>query len=60
MAHDRQVTADDARSNFRELLNDVEAGGAHITITRYGKPAAVIVPVDWHGEAKRLIAGGSA
>jgi prevent-host-death family protein len=57
MEHDKHVTAGEARGNFRELLNDVEAGEAHVVITRHGKPSAVIVPVGWHEDMKALISG---
>jgi prevent-host-death family protein len=52
MDPDRSVTPDDVRRGFRELLNEVEHEDAHLTVTRYGKPAAVIVPVEWYEAAK--------
>ena len=55
---ERQIHSDEARRNFRDLLNSVEHDGEHITILRYDTPAAVIVPVEWHEQAKALIAGG--
>ncbi len=48
---DRCVGSDEARSNFRTLLDDVEHRDAHVTIQRHGKPVAVIVPVDWYDRA---------
>jgi prevent-host-death family protein len=57
---DKQVRTDEARRNLRELLNEVEHDGAHVTITRYGAPAAVIVPVDWYEQVKALISEKSA
>ena len=46
-----QYTSEDARREWRRILNSVEHDGAHVTITRYGVPAAVVVPVEWHDEA---------
>lgn len=51
---DKQVLSDEARRNFRALLNDVEHGDAHVTILRYGTPAVVVVPVDWYEQVKAL------
>jgi prevent-host-death family protein len=55
MDPDRSVTPDDVRRGFRELLNLVEHGDTHLTVLRYGKPAAVIVPVEWYEKAKRKL-----
>ena len=52
---DRQVRSDEARRNLRELLNAVEHDGEHVTILRYDTPAAVIVPVEWHEQAKAAL-----
>jgi len=49
---DKTVRSDEARRNFRGLLDEVEHRGMHITIQRYDKPAAVLVPVDWYEEAE--------
>jgi len=49
---DRQVRSDEARRNFRDLLDEVEHRGMHITIARYDKPAAVVVPVNWYEDAE--------
>lgn len=51
MDDDRCIRSDEARRNFRGLLNEVEHGGTHVTILRYDTPAAVIVPVEWHRAA---------
>jgi prevent-host-death family protein len=48
---DKQVRSDEARRNFRNLIDEVAHDAAHITILRYDKPAAVLVPVDWHRDA---------
>lgn len=41
----REISSDDARRNWHALLNAVEHDGEHVTILRWGKPAAVVVPV---------------
>ena len=48
---DKQVRSDEARRNLRNLLDDA-ARGYHITILRYDKAAAVLVPVDWYEDAE--------
>jgi antitoxin (DNA-binding transcriptional repressor) of toxin-antitoxin stability system len=48
---DRQVRSDEARRNLRNLLDEV-ALGARITILRYDKPAALLVPVPAASEAE--------
>jgi prevent-host-death family protein len=55
MNSDRSVTPDGIRRGFRELLNQVEHEDTHLTVLRYGKPAAVIVPVEWYEAAKRKL-----
>lgn len=47
-----EMRSDEARSRFRDLLNDVEHDGAHVTVLRYNTPAAVIVPLDWYEQAQ--------
>jgi prevent-host-death family protein len=43
----REVHAQEARDGFRDLLDEVR-GGEHITITRYNRAEAIMVPVDWY------------
>jgi prevent-host-death family protein len=50
-----QFSADEVRRHFARLLSAVEHRGEHVTITRYGKPAAVIVPAEWHEQAKAAL-----
>jgi prevent-host-death family protein len=52
------VHSDEARRNFKDLLNQVEHGRAHVRILRYDTPAAVMVPVEWYEQAKMLIGDG--
>jgi prevent-host-death family protein len=49
------VRSDEARRNFRTLLNAVEHEGEHVTVLRYNTPAAVIVPHEWYERARALI-----
>ena len=53
-----QIGSNQARDNFAEVLTDVEHNGAHVTVMRYKKPAAVIVPIDWYEQAKGLLENG--
>ena len=46
-----QVSSDEARRAWRELLDAVEHHGSHITVLRYGKAAAVMVPAGWYEQA---------
>lgn len=52
----KELKSDEARRNFRGLLNEVEHNGVHVTILRWNVPAAVVVPADWYEEAKAQIA----
>lgn len=54
--NDKQVRSDEARRNFRGLLDEVEHHDVHVTILRYDKPAAVLVSPQWYEEAKAQIA----
>ena len=55
-----QWGSDEAKRNFRSLLNHVEHDGEHITILRYNTPAAVIVPVEWYEQARAALAMDAA
>jgi antitoxin (DNA-binding transcriptional repressor) of toxin-antitoxin stability system len=48
---DITVRSDEARRNLRYLLDQV-ARDYHVTILRYDKPVAVMVPVDWYEDAE--------
>lgn len=56
----RTVHSDEARRDFRALLNSVEHDGAHVTIARYNTPAVVMVPVGWHERAMAALGESSA
>lgn len=51
-----RVTPGDIRRNFHAVLNDVAHHDAHVTIRRYDKSAAVLVPAEWHRRAEALMA----
>jgi prevent-host-death family protein len=53
----KQVHSDEMRRGLRVLLTEVEFG-AHVTITRWNTPAAVMVPIDWYEQAQRALANG--
>lgn len=40
------MSAEEARRNFADLLNEVRYQGKQIIITRHGKPVAKLVPLD--------------
>jgi prevent-host-death family protein len=46
-----------ARATLGEIINRALFAGAHTLITRAGKPAAVIVPVEWHEKALAAMGG---
>jgi len=55
----RESSSDDARRNFRRLLNDVEHG-EHVVVLRYGQQSAVVVPADWYEQARSALAANRA
>jgi prevent-host-death family protein len=54
---ERRIHSDEARRRFRDLLDEVEHGGAHVTVMRYDTPAVVVVPVDWYRNANAVYKG---
>lgn len=54
MSDSEEFTADEARRHFARLLGTVEHAGTHITVTRYGRPVAVIVPAARLGTYARV------
>ncbi|HXJ27000.1 MAG TPA: type II toxin-antitoxin system prevent-host-death family antitoxin, partial [Streptosporangiaceae bacterium] len=52
------VLVDDVRRRWSDLLDSVEHHDAHVTVMRYRKPAAVIVPIAWYEKAQRTIQNG--
>lgn len=45
------VGMDELRRHLGRWLDRVESEGLTIIVTRYGKPVAALVPVDWPGLA---------
>jgi prevent-host-death family protein len=56
----KPVSSEDARRNFRDLLNDVEHKKEHVTIMRYRTPAVVIVPISWYERTVKALAATRA
>ena len=50
-----QFGSEEARRNFRRILNDVERGD-HVGVHRYSKPLAIVVPAEWYEKAKAALA----
>lgn len=51
----KEMSSDEARRNFRQVLNEVEHDGEHVTIKRYSITAAVLVPVDFYRSARQAL-----
>lgn len=54
--NDRWVSSDEARTKFRDLMDEVAHHEAHVHVLRYGKPVAVIVPTEWYEEMRAKLA----
>jgi len=52
---DEEISANEARRNFGDILGAVEHGEAHVTVTKYGKPVAVVVPAEWHDGVQKVL-----
>ena len=46
------IGIEEARSALGDIVERVRLAGEHFVITRYGTPAAVLVPVEWHEQAR--------
>ena len=53
-----EVSIEQARRALGEVVDRARLAGQFTTITRQGKPAAVIVSVDWLEQAKAALAQG--
>ena len=42
----KMMDSNTARDNWRAVLDAVTAGGQHIVVTRYGKPAIAVITYD--------------
>lgn len=45
----------EAYKNLGSIVRNAEEGGLHTTILRFGRPAAVVVPPDWHARAEKVL-----
>ncbi len=50
----KQISSYQARTGFRDVLDDVMRG-EHVTISRWNRPAAVMVPPDWWQRARQAL-----
>jgi len=57
----RTVSVEGARSSFGDLIDRARLAGEPTLITRYGRPAAVVVSEEWYREAEEALtsAGGT-
>lgn len=49
-----RVTSDEARRDFRALLDSVLQERAHVEVSRYNTPVAMMVPIAWYRESVRI------
>ncbi len=42
----RTVSANEARSKWRDIVDEVGAGHTNVVVERYGKPVAAVIPYD--------------
>jgi len=49
------MSADEARRNWRELLERAHFRGEHVRITRNGQPWVVVVSREWYELASALV-----
>lgn len=52
----RTVTIEDARAKLGDVVDHARLAGEPTLITRYGRPAAVIVGEDWYRLAEECLA----
>lgn len=51
-----EMSIEAARPKLGEIIDRARLAGEPTRITRVGKPAAVVVSVEWYEQAKALIA----
>jgi prevent-host-death family protein len=54
-----QIGIEEARRQLGEIVDRARLAGTPTTITRQGKPAAVIVPFEWYKDAQTAVTGAS-
>jgi len=60
----RTVSVEEARAGLGDVIDRARLAGEPTLITRYGRPAAVVVGEEWYREAEealeaRALAGGT-
>lgn len=55
----RTISIEEARAGFGDLIDRARIAGEPTLITRYGRPAAVVVSVGWHEEAESALAAAA-
>ena len=46
---------EEARNQLGDFIERIRLNDEHIALSRYGKPVAVLVPLEWYEEAGALI-----
>jgi prevent-host-death family protein len=54
------VRLEEARAGLGDLVDRARLAGEPTLITRYGRPAAVVVGEDWYRRAEECLASGGA
>jgi prevent-host-death family protein len=52
----RTVSIEEARAGLGDLVDRARLAGEPTLITRYGRPAAVVVGAEWYQEAEETLA----
>jgi prevent-host-death family protein len=55
MAPVRTVSVEEARAGLGDLIDRARLAGEPTLITRYGRPAAVVVSEEWYQEAEAAL-----
>lgn len=53
----RTAAIEEARAKLGDLVDIARLAGEPTMITRYGRPAAVVVGAEWYQEAEACLAG---
>ena len=46
---------EEARRQLGEIIERVRLNDEHVTVSRYGKPVAVVVPVEWYEQVSQEV-----
>jgi len=55
----KSVSIEEARAGLGDLVDRARLAGEPTLITRYGRPAAVVVGAEWFQEAEELLAASA-